>query len=95
MDPYKNLATGIIVQAVENLKQTNKKIKICEEKIKEYESDLDRLEIENNNLLLLNGEKKALEKFFQSDWFEALCDLAGYNSEYLLGEIKKRNNNGK
>lgn len=95
MDPYIELANGIIVQAVEDFKLVNKNIEKCEGKIKEYEHDYDRLEVEEKKLFSLKGEKKALERFFKSDWFGTLCDLAGYNSEYLAGEIKKRNNNGK
>ena len=96
MDPYMELASGIIKQAVVDLKTVNRNIDKCKAKIAKYEITANpKLEKEEVRLRELRVEKKRLMQFFNGAWFEGLCDFIGLDSEYLTRAIKERNISGK
>ncbi len=96
MDPYTELASAIIKQAVVDLKNVTQNIDKCKAKIAKYEvTNNPKLEDEEIKLRVLRTEKKELIKFFNGTWFEGLCDFIGLDSGYLTGKIKERTISGK
>lgn len=67
-DPYRDLATAIVLQAVEDYRKAL-------QKIQESKHDIDA-----------KIEADKIEKFFHSEWFEALSPLDG---QYLLEQLQK------
>ena len=53
--------------------------------VKDYKHYIKK-QLETPNNSVVNGQVKLLEKFFNSQWFNALSDL---NKDYLLSKIKK------
>ena len=81
---YKNLAGGIIEQALKDLKEHDKKIaklhkKLDEGKISKKECQYG---IDNHN-----NSKLRIYRFFKSEWCDSLCDCVGINQDALYSKI--------
>jgi hypothetical protein len=88
-DPYIDLASAIIKQAVDDLAAVEIKIKELSEEIREREERGDEAEVLVKTLRSLRGEKSWIMQFFRSQWFGALCDFIGLNGDCIIERIKK------
>jgi hypothetical protein len=95
LNPYENLANGIILQAVKDYKETLKDIKKI---VKEYDTTLER-EHSREELKRIKKdfrfdfnrkikEKEEVEVFFYSEWYKQLTSV---DPEYLINKLKEEN----
>jgi len=93
LNPFENLANGIILQAVKDYKESLKDIKKI---VKEQEETLKRKPTQAElNIIYkdfkddLNRKiriKEEVERFFDSEWYKQLTSV---DSEYLISKLKE------
>ena len=93
LNPFENLANGIILQAVkdykESLKDIKKMVKEHQETIKREHSREELKRIKKDFRFDLNRKtrvKEEVERFFNSEWFKQLTSV---DSEYLISKLKE------